>query len=119
MTSWALSFGWNWLLVPAAVWFVRGVYVAWTRPWLRCVSVSKAGKDSVLISVERQERMPPWRLLKETYAIGVARDHWGDRNALAHREGDGWRAHDSLSAALHGILIVSDARERETEELSK
>lgn len=119
MTAWAFAFGWNWLLIPVAAWFLRGVYVAWTRPRIRLLTASKAGKEGVLLTVERQEMLPPWRRLSETWLIGVRRDHWGDRTTVCYREGDGRKAGEDLAAHLNGALSVAEARERETEELSK
>jgi hypothetical protein len=119
VTAWLLSFGWNWVLIPAAAWFARGVYIAWTRPWLKCVSVSKLKGDRALVTVMRQERLPPWRRIEETWYVGTRQDMWGDRTARAHREGDGVAASTELSAAISGIVLVAIAREQETEELAK
>lgn len=119
MTGWLFSFGWNWLLVPTAVWFTRGVYVAWVRPRIKLLSASKAGKEGTLLTVQRQEMLPPWRLMSETWLIGSRRDHWGDRTTLCYREGDGRVASESLTAHLNGALAVAEARERETGELAK
>lgn len=37
MTNWAITFGWNWLLVPAAIWLARRFWLATREPGLKYI----------------------------------------------------------------------------------
>jgi hypothetical protein len=120
MTEWAVSFGWNWLLVPFLVWFVRGVCVAYLRPRLKYRLHSKT-KSGYLLSVTRQELLPPWRALDETYLVPEIE--------TISREGDGWvpprdtyhpndpRFWSAYEKRIRGCLAAAIARDEETDDL--
>lgn len=122
MTSWALSFGWNWVLVPVAIWFVNGLRKALLNPRVKYCSHTSAGHLGKLVIVRRQELLPPWRTLDETWLID-------DRKAV--RDGDGWTVFpagqfdafifpsEQVFHRLQGLLRIISARDVETEELSK
>lgn len=131
MTEWAIAFGWNWLLVPVLTWFARGVWVAWTRPRLKYRLHHKV-KSGYLLSVTRQELMPPWRALEETYLVPPSQRI--SFEGCVSREADGWvvpreiRNKGYSSEAWHqsgyelrlrACLAVALARDEETEELAK
>ena len=119
MTSWLLSFGWNWLLVPVAIWFLRGVYVAWARPRLKYLSHTKT-KCGIIVRLERQELLPPWRMRTEEWVLTEANNYPCTRlsdgytvmDCMDHR---GW----GLWSHLRGLIRSVHARDAETEELSR
>ena len=143
MTGWILSFGWNWALVPVAIWFARGIWVAYLRPELKYLSHTSFTKkvDFIsdeerennarypslypkrpggydvsfsLITIKRQELLPPWRLLDETWLLSVA----PTGATIAYLEGDGWQ-HYAIGKKLSGMMLVVQARAQELEDLSK
>lgn len=127
MTAWALSFGWNWMLVPVAIWFLNGLRKALLNPRIRLHAMTKAGNGHLVV-VTRQELLPPWRQLRETWFL-TKHPHYGSpQDGGAYREGDGrfeghvpgyWTLGSTLGSALFGAMLVAKAREAETEELSK
>lgn len=125
MTVWAIKFGLNWLLLPLAVWFARGLWVATQRPLLKLVSVSKVSDTAKLVTVKRQQLAPPWMLLDEVYLlrqkIRDPRYKYLEEylEPAAFRESDGSKADKDLTLCLVGLCAVQEAREAETEELSK
>lgn len=128
MTAWALSFGWNWLLAPVAVWFLNGLRKAFLNPRIKLHLVTKT-VGGHFVEVTRQQLLPPWKQLRETWFVtGHPEYTLNRRDRMAIREGDGRTApyvpgymtlSSSLGAALCGALQVALARESETEELSK
>lgn len=125
MTAWSLSFGWNWLLVPVAIWFLRGVLVALYRPRVRIISFREASVqarpttcfhcikgayESFLVDIERQRLLPPWLMCRETWLV---------TGNTCIREGDGRSEDDVLGHKIGGALRVAVARQAETEELLK
>ena len=121
MTAWILSFGWNWALVPVVAWFIHGVWKALYRPRVKLLDyVQVPGTKSrnsygdevweYLVTLNRQQLLPPWRNLQETWLVR-ARD--------CVREGDGRCESDFLAATIRGALSVAIARAKETEELVK
>jgi hypothetical protein len=128
MTAWALSFGWNWLLVPVAIWFVNGLRKAALNPRIRLHSFTRAGKGH-LVEVTRQELLPPWRQLRETWFLHEHPQYKANPyDGQATREGDGrtcscvpgyMSLSSCLGEALFGALRVAKARDAETEELAK
>lgn len=117
MTNFLLSFGWNWLLVPVGIWFLNGARKALLKPRVRYLSHSDVSSRGSLVTVERQELLPPWRTLIETYLVRSG--HYPVRESDGHIccnfDGDT----DSLGRRLEGILQVAKFRQIETEELSK
>jgi hypothetical protein len=117
MTTWLLSFGWNWLLVPVAIWFLRGVYRAMATPRVKLITFTEV-KALYLVDIKRQQLLPPWRCVHETWLVDPYRPS-------ATREGDG-RFEDGyedifpfasqLARAIAGALRVAQARE---EQLTK
>lgn len=119
MTAFLLKFSWNWLLIPAAVWFLRGLYVVMQRPRIRYVGHSKAHRSLYFLTVVRQQRLPPWLATKETWLV----DPCG--KDICAREGDGKTEggidyrHSYLGDRLVSCLKIALAREAETEDLCK
>jgi len=118
MTAWLLSFGWNWLLVPVGFWFLRGLWRAVSKPRIKYRSHTKVGKSGHLLDVYRQELLPPWRNLEETWYVNLTEWH---SDSPCVREGDGkqvaWLDMDDLHIRLRGCLKVAILREKETEEI--
>lgn len=122
MTGFLLSFGWNWLLIPAAIWFANGLRKALLNPRIKYVSHTPAAKHGKLVTLRRQELLPPWRLLDETWLVDEDR---------AIRDGDGQTVFppgrydaftlpsEMLFLKMRGQLRMIAARDAETEELSK
>lgn len=106
MTNWLLSLGWNWLLVPVVVWVMRGVWLALQRPELIYRSHSVVPTRGTLVTVDRQERWPPWRARAETWLVN------GDS---AWREVDGQAARKTLAGKLRRVFRIAEARAIETE----
>jgi hypothetical protein len=119
VTAWLLSFGWNWLLVPIGIWFARGLWLATQRPWLTIKSITMAGREYI-VEVDRQQQLPPWISVRECWLVDVD-------SVVARRESDGmycsysthigWK--EQLPLRLKGLILFQQARDRETEELSK
>lgn len=127
MTAWLLSFGWNWLLVPVAIWFLNGLRKAFLNPRIKLHLMTKVKDGEYFLEVTRQELLPPWRQLRETWLLHAHPNCRNGRDGQATRE-DGKTApyvpgymtlSSSLGAALFGTLRVAKARDAETEELSK
>jgi hypothetical protein len=117
MTAWAFAFGWNWLLVPVAIWFARGVYNALTRPRIQFLTYTHVSGHGWLCTVRRQELLPPWRLLTESYLVP-------SNGRPVSRESDGhscssYGSDDELGSRIKLALNAALARASETEELSK
>ena len=115
MTAFLLSFGWNWLLVPVALWFLRGVWRACLLPRVKYLSHTNVPRHGVMIRLRRQERLPPFRSLDETRLLA---------GATAVRDSDGYTCREhgddgTLYRYLKGLRVISDARDAETEELVK
>ncbi len=119
MTSWLISFGWNWLLVPVAIWFLSRLYAVLLNPRIKYVTHSKATGSKYFLTVNRQNRLPPWLNVQETWLVCLygsdpcCREHDGK----AERGIDG--IHSFLGDRLIGCLKVAIAREEELERLSK
>lgn len=116
MTAWVSSFGWNWLLVPVAAWFLNGLRKAALKPRVRLLSYSKAGGVHRL-EVERQELLPPWRTLKEVWISTNPNVHEPWRRAV-----DGWRPCSGYSSWQHApqdrfdsLVVLADAEKRHTD----
>jgi hypothetical protein len=114
LTSWPSQIA----VVVFAVWFLRGLWVATQRPRLKYVSHSDVEHRNWLVTVERQQLLPPWTKVTETWLVTEEYD-----GATAVREGDGYRvAHRdrvSLARELLGVVCVARARDKETERLTK
>ncbi len=117
MTSWIFSFGWNWLLGPVAIWFLNGLRKAVLKPRVRYLSHSIVGSDA-LVTIERQELLPPWRTLVESYLVRPGHHPC--------RESDGHTCKSimdndttGLGERIEAVLMVAKVRTKETEELSK
>ncbi len=114
MTNFLLSFGWNWLLVPVAIWFLNGLRKAVLLPRVKyCSHTNTSG--GVLARVRRQERLPPWRNLEEEWLL---------LPHVAVRSSDGYQVASSdavgtLHGHLEGLAMICRAKDAETEELSK
>jgi hypothetical protein len=120
MTAFLLSFGWNWLLVPVAIWFLNGLRKAFLNPRIKVLTFTKV-PDGYLVNLNRQQLLPPWLMRQETWLVDRYRPS-------ATREGDGryedgyenrFPAPSGLACNIAGALRVAIAREQETEELSK
>lgn len=130
MTAWLLSFGWNWLLVPVAIWWLNGLRKVWLLPRIRVLEVSKFSGGGQLVRIERQELVPPWRLLKETWVRSDgSRSAWVNGSVSDHRRmplftrQDGWCPGDSFATELQlridGAVWAYLLDAKHTEELSK
>ena len=105
--------------VVGAVWFLNGLRKALWKPRVQYLEHAAAGQQT-LIKIRRQQRLPPWRSLVETWLI--------NGNEII-REGDGYVLpqpaygtpwwEDSLWTAIRGCLIVAKARKLETEETER
>jgi hypothetical protein len=108
-----------------AIWFLRGVWVATARPRLQVVTHHKLASGGRLLTVRRQQLLPPWLVKEETWML--LHNPCGGYDFTATR-GDGvvvqWDRHLSalpwsLCRSLHAACDVAEARAAETEELSK
>jgi hypothetical protein len=121
MTAFLLRFGWNWLLIPVAIWFANGLRKVITIPRIQYVSHAKVGAN-YLVTVKRQSLLPPWSRPTETWHV-IQYDYSYD--TIVTREGDGLIYNNvsvldfGLFNRLRGALRVGIARDLETEELSK
>lgn len=97
MTTWVLSFGWNWLLVPVLVWFLNGLRKATLNQRTRLVSAHEAG-GVLRLEIDRQEMLPPWRTVRETWITSKLEMHeaWT-------RLSDGWRPRSGYSYMQHWL----------------
>jgi hypothetical protein len=122
MISWLLT---NWitqsLWLLAAIWFANGLRKAVMRPRVTYVTHSNLQGHGTLLTVKRQELLPPWRTLDETWLLVSSRD-----NKTATRESDGKSLEDGwldtigspLTRRFHALVAVHEARAKETETLS-
>lgn len=117
MTSWAISFGLNWLLIPVGIWFALGLRRALRNPRIQYVDHSEVGNNH-LITIRRQEWLPPWRNLTETWHVINYSYHY---DTILTREGDGLIYSNAsvldfgLFHRIRGALRVGIARRKETE----
>lgn len=149
MTAWLLSFGWNWLLVPVAV------YLAW-KFWLatreqplkylqhskvstqRTVRLTKDHKDLInrwhrhthYECLEPNEPPQPCVVGQDTWLLDVLRrermfpwrrhsESWLVSESSSVRESDGALEQGDTHKRFLGMIAVAEARRVETEELSK
>jgi hypothetical protein len=121
VTSWAISFGWNWLLIPVAVWFAFGLRRALKNPRIKYLDHVEVGSNHI-ISIRRQQWLPPWQQVDESWHVMQYEDHY---HTVLTREGDGLiYSNESVSDfglfhRIRGALRVGIARRKETEELVK
>lgn len=107
------------------VWFARGLWVATQRPRIKYIEHSHVKDRGYLLTVDRQQLLPPWLLVsRETWLIPER--GYGGINTAPVRESDGARAWDSLNSIesslaqrLRGALEVAEAREAELAGLCK
>ena len=114
LTEWLLKLSWNYLFIPVGVWFLRGVWVASTRPRIKYVEHTVLSEQLTLFRVVRQERLPPWRALEETWLLDT-------RYGRATRESDGKmvdRSND-MYRSLFGHEEMQRAKAQEIEQLTK
>ena len=123
MISWLLT---NWLTqilwLLAGLWFANGLRKAIMRPRVTYVTHSKVDGHGVLLTVRRQQLLPPWLTVEETWLLSVG-------GHFCTRERDGrtiqnskWSMDDSghgLAPRLFGLLEVQEVRAKELETLSK
>jgi hypothetical protein len=120
MISWLLT---NWLTqilcVLAALWFANGLRKAIMRPRVTHVTHSEVEGHGTLLTVKRQELLPPWRTLDETWLL-VGRYSATREKDGKSLDGDPFTltGGSHLQQNLHGLLAVQEARAKETETLS-
>ncbi len=149
MTAWALSFGWNWLLFPVAVWLTTRFWKATRQPSLKYIehtvitqakpfSFSKENVDFLLKMVDHlrwpnlHPTSPPLPESEKgtTYLLTVLRrermfpwrrnsETWLVSTGHSTRESDGQMEDGGLHRRFLGIVAVAQARKIETEELTK
>lgn len=125
MIAWLMT---NWLTqiatVAFAIWFARGVWKATMRPRLTYVSHQEVKGHGTLLTVKRQELLPPWRMLEETWLL-PGKSYY-DQTAI--RESDGSKiwwdrvltiGSSNLCHQLYGLHAIKLARDAETDELLK
>lgn len=119
MTFWLLRIA----LTAFALWFLRGLWVATQRPRLAYRSHETLAKKRMFITVDRQELLPPWRLLRETWLVSLH-----TTSDFPTREGDGRverREHygrllmTPLGKRLEALQETIEAREEQLREMSK
>jgi hypothetical protein len=119
LTSWPGQIA----IVLFAAWFLRGLWKATMRPRVKLVSWSrldrgKYSKSEYLVTVVRNELLPPWRTLEEAWLVGETH-----RGPCATRESDGRKIEQGitfpspLALNLKGLCEVAEAREQETADL--
>jgi hypothetical protein len=118
MTAWLLSFGWNWLLVPVAAWFLNGLRKALFVPRVRLLQHTKSG-PGFLVTLRRQQLLPPWQNLTETWYVLEAKKDCVREGDGRHENGDNANWDSNLALRICCALRVAKARETETEELLK
>lgn len=119
MTHFLLALSWNWLLVPVAVWFLRSLYVVMQRPRIRYLAHTKAQRGRYFLTVERQQRLPPWLAVKETWLVDPSGKAICTREVDGKCEGGFDARHSFLGDRLISCLNIALARDAETEELLK
>jgi hypothetical protein len=115
MIAWLLT---SWIGQIAAVvfaaWFLHGLWKATMRPRVTLVSYTELKeRTQCLLAVRRNELLPPWRTLEETWLLEV-------RSWYCVRESDGRRitsGNSGLAESLHGLWDFAQARAAETDEL--
>lgn len=129
MTSWVVAWVvmltpslWKFAAAAAGLWFGRGIYIAYTRPRLRLIDARKVTEHEVVLMVKRQELLPPWRLLEETWATYDAEGPMSIRVAI--RE-DGWLQQGGdqyhatgLGKQLCNLSRISRTKQADLEKLS-
>lgn len=97
------------------LWFLNGLRKAIWKPRVTYVSHRAVPKAGTLLTVKRQQLMPPWMLVEETWLLdrGIHYNH-------ATRESDGRSISDNsngsiwdytLVDSLSGVLVMRLARE--------
>jgi hypothetical protein len=124
LTSWPSQIA----IVVFGVWFLNGLRKAMLNPRLRYVSHLRIGKattdaygyykDGLLLTVKRQQLLPPWAIVDETWSLEMEHGVYS-----ATRDGDGVNVRGQeramLAVELHGVFRVGELRKRETAELTK
>lgn len=118
LTNWASQIAW----VIFGAWFLNGLRKAIMRPRVTYVAHVAVNDHGTLVTVRRQELIPPWRTLDEVWLLGV---YGGGKSAI--RESDGKCLMDGdrddigspLARRLHALVRVQKARAKETENVLK
>lgn len=112
------NYGMQLVYIGAGLWFANGVRKAIWRPRFKLFSYS-ATKAGTFVEIERQELLPPWRALKETWMRHEFKDRYGQTEFYYSRESDGGTLDDRHDRTIERMLKARQAREKETEELLK
>jgi hypothetical protein len=125
MIAWILT---NWItqiaVLAFCVWFLNGLRKALLNPSLQYVSHINVGERGALIKIQRQQLLPPWRTLDESWLL---------RSDCATREGDGRtllsprlstslrddRLYNSIAGCLRVAMAREAAKDAELAELEK
>ena len=131
MIAWILSNSLSQLLwLALGLYAVNGVRKALFKPRLRVISFSKT-KAGEFVETERQQLLPPWLTIKETWMAEPNQTYRHDYSTYKFtdylRESDGVAMSSGrfklighpLSLQLTAALSVKKAREAETDELLK
>lgn len=119
MISWLLT---SWpgqaLALVAALWFLNGLRKAMFKPSLTYISHQVAkragwnGHDGYFVTVERQQLLPPWLLVKETWFVNMAGTRYPSL-VEATRESDGHLCQgEGLALRLSALLNLRLAKEK-------
>ncbi len=112
ITSWPAQVAY----AALAAWFLNGLRKAVWRPRLTLVSMSSLGGQRWLMTVRRQQLLPPWGVVDETWLLT------GSDAAYCEQTGRTAGLYDmggTLLQRLVALRKVASAREEETEELSR
>lgn len=147
LTNWAVSFGWNWALVPVAAWLARGYWRATRERGLKYLQHTTIAAPKVYRLTKDDWRLidqwhdytaypslhpdePPQPCGRSEWLLDVMRregffpwrrhtETWLVNYSTAVRESDGEVADVKLHQKLVGMIAVAQARAAETEELTK
>jgi hypothetical protein len=99
-----------------AGWFLNGLRKAVMKPRLTYASHQFVPHQGYFLTVKRQELLPPWRTLDETWFLDKPSP--SKKTTACTRESDGWTLPNcSLDTVLIHLLLVKLARDAETERL--
>jgi hypothetical protein len=111
MTWWLTKVG----ALVFAIWFLRGLWVATQRPRLKVLSHEDLGKDGIFVTVMRQQLLPPWLSVRETWLVPDSREN------CPMRESDGLtvQPNEGLGLKLHSAVHAAQVREKQMKDMMR
>lgn|SRR5512138_3967207 len=122
MLTWLLSNNLTQLLyLAAAIYVANGLRKSLLKPRVRYLEHTDVEGHGTLVKIKRQELLPPWRTLEETWLVFP----YAEKACV--REGDGYVAlefcssytEDGLSRRIKGCLGAARVRAKATAEAER